>query len=60
MAIQEEIVEQFIHSFRRPPKKRLVLGFDATGDPVHGEQLGRHFSGFYDDYCFLSSVASGY
>ena len=55
MAIQEEIVEQFIRSFRRPPKKRLILDFDATDDPVHGEQLGRRFfSGFYDGYCFLS------
>nr|MBS0019706.1 IS1380 family transposase [Gammaproteobacteria bacterium] len=53
VAIQEEIVEQFIRSFRRPPKKRLILDFDATDDPVHGEQLGRHFSGFYDGYCFL-------
>lgn len=53
VAIQEEIVEQFIRSFRRPPKKRLILDFDATDDPVHGEQLGRHFSGFYNGYCFL-------
>ncbi|MGM0984986.1 MAG: IS1380 family transposase [Pseudomonadota bacterium] len=53
VAIQEEIVEQFIRSFRRPPTKRLILDFDATDDPVHGEQLGRHFSGFYDGYCFL-------
>ncbi|EWH03931.1 hypothetical protein Q427_00720 [Halomonas sp. BC04] len=53
VAIQEEIVEQFIRSFRRPPKKRLILDFDATDDPVHGEQLSRHFSGFYDGYCFL-------
>ncbi|PMR68456.1 transposase [Halomonas heilongjiangensis] len=53
MAIQGEIVEQFIRTFRRPPKKCLILDFDATDDPVHGEQLGRHFSGFYDGYCFL-------
>ena len=53
VAMQEEIVKQVIRFFRRPPKKPLILDFDATDDPVHGEQLGRHFSGFYDEYYFL-------
>ena len=26
---------------------------DATDDPVHGEQLGRFFHGYYDQYCYL-------
>ncbi|CAM4081087.1 IS1380 family transposase [Vreelandella rituensis] len=53
VAIHEEIIEQFIRSFRKPPKKPLYLDFDATDDRVHGEQLGRHFSGYYDHYIFL-------
>jgi hypothetical protein len=31
----------------------LILDCDATDDPVHGEQIGRHFSRFYNGYCFL-------
>jgi hypothetical protein len=46
------MVEQFIASFRQAPEE-LVLDFDATDDPVHGEQVGRHFSRYYDNYCFL-------
>jgi len=46
------MVEQFIASFKRPPK-RLVLDFDATDDAVHGKQEGRFFHGYYDHYCFL-------
>jgi len=46
------LVEQFIASFRQAPEE-LILDFDATNDPVHGEQVGRHFSGYYDEYCFL-------
>lgn len=46
------LVNQFIASFKRPPKK-LILDFDATDDPVHGEQDGRFFHGFYRHYCFL-------
>ncbi len=30
-----------------------MLDFDATDDPVHGEQLGRFFHGYYGHYCFL-------
>ncbi len=51
-ALHEVLVEQFIASFEAPPDE-LVLDFDATDDPVHGEQLGRFFHGHYDGYCFL-------
>jgi hypothetical protein len=46
------LVEQFIASFAQPPAE-LILDFDATDDLVHGEQIGRHFSRYYDGYCFL-------
>ncbi|NQU74758.1 MAG: IS1380 family transposase [Planctomycetes bacterium] len=46
------LVEMFIASHRTPPKE-LVLDFDATDDPVHGNQEGRFFHGYYDEYCFL-------
>lgn len=51
-AMHEEIVEQFIRSYQSPPK-RLILDFDATDDLVHGTQVGRHFNGYYKNYCFL-------
>ena len=35
--LHETLVEQFIVSFPRPPR-RLVLDFDATDDPVHIHQ----------------------
>jgi len=50
--LHEVLVDQFIASFKRPPKN-LILDFDATDDPVHGEQEGRFFHGFYRHYCFL-------
>ena len=45
-------VEQFIASFKEPPKE-LILDFDATDDAVHGHQDRRFFHGYYDCYCFL-------
>ena len=50
--IHRVIVDQFIASFKRTPK-RLVLDFDATDDRVHGNQEGSEFHGYYDHYCFL-------
>ena len=50
--LHEVLVEQFIGSYRRAPK-RLILDFDATDDAVHGKQEGRFFHGYYDQYCFL-------
>lgn len=48
----EVFVEQFIASHKTPPKE-LILDFDATDDPVHGNQVSRFFHGYYDHYCFL-------
>ena len=53
-SLSEVFVEQFIASHDRPPEE-IVLDFDATDDPVHGEQEGRFFHGFYDHYGFLAN-----
>lgn len=46
------LVELFIESFDQPPAE-LILDFDATDDPIHGNQEGRFFHGYYDNYCYL-------
>lgn len=50
--IARVLVEVFIASHNKPPQE-LILDFDATNDPVHGNQIGRFFHGYYDQYCFL-------
>jgi hypothetical protein len=50
--LHEVLVDQFIGSFKRAPKK-LILDFDATDDAIHGRQDGAQFHGYYDHYCFL-------
>jgi Transposase DDE domain group 1 len=52
VAFHEVLLEQFIASFREVPSE-LILDFDATDDRVHGTQEGRHFHGYYGDWCFL-------
>lgn len=46
------LVETFIASYAKPPAE-IILDFDPTDDPVHGNQAGRFFHGYYDGYCFL-------
>jgi hypothetical protein len=50
--IAQVFVEAFIASFTKPPEE-LILDFDPTDDPVHGNQDKRFFHGYYDNYCFL-------
>jgi len=51
-AIKDLFVELFLDSFDKPPK-RIALDVDATDDPIHGNQEGRFFHGFYDGHCYL-------
>jgi hypothetical protein len=50
--LQKLLVEQFIASFKTAPAE-LVLDFDATDNPLHGQQEQRFFHGYYDSYCYL-------
>ena len=51
-AVDGLLVDLYIQSQPRQPK-RIVLDLDATDDPVHGEQEGRFFHGYYGCYCYL-------
>ena len=33
--------------------RQITLDLDATDDPLHGEQEGRFFHGYYKSYCYL-------
>jgi len=50
--LQEVLVEQFLDSHDQPPEQ-VILDFDATDDPLHGNQEGRFFHGYYRGYCYL-------
>ncbi|MGI9303748.1 MAG: IS1380 family transposase [Gammaproteobacteria bacterium] len=52
MAMDALLIDVFIESYKREPK-RIVLDVDATDDPLHGEQEGRFFHGYYRHYCYL-------
>ena len=51
LAINKLLVDIFLDTFMTPPKE-LVLDFDSTDCPLFGNQEGRHFNGYYDEYCY--------
>lgn len=48
----ESILEMSLDTVVEEPKE-IILDFDSTDDPLHGEQEGRFFHGYYDCYCYL-------
>jgi hypothetical protein len=51
--IESLFVNVFLQLHRQQPPRRIVLDLDATDDPLHGDQLGKFFHGYYQSYCYL-------
>ena len=50
--IETLFVDLFLDAHRSPPRQ-IILDLDATDIPLHGQQEGRFFHGYYDAYCYL-------
>jgi len=48
------MVDLFLEAHEQAPSE-IILDLDATDDPVHGNQEGRFFHGYYD--CYLLPAA---
>jgi hypothetical protein len=51
-AVERLFVDLFLDAHRTAPRQ-ITLDLDATDDPLHGEQEGRFFHGYYKSYCYL-------
>jgi hypothetical protein len=51
-AVDRMLVEVFLQAHREAPSE-IILDLDCTDDPLHGEQEGRFFHGYYGHYCYL-------
>lgn len=50
--LEKLFVDFFLDTFGDEPEM-IFLDFDNTDDPIHGDQEGRFFNGYYDSYCYL-------
>ena len=51
-AVDRLFVEVFLAAHPQAPQQ-IILDLDATDDPLHGNQEGRFFHGYYGHYCYL-------
>ncbi|MGH8309452.1 MAG: IS1380 family transposase [Steroidobacteraceae bacterium] len=51
-AVDRLLVDVFLESHASAPTS-IVIDLDATDFPIHGEQEGRFFHGYYDHHCYL-------
>ena len=56
VARQRDLAPWFVAAFLQlnpEPLEEITLDLDATDDPIHGQQAGRFFHGYYKNYCYL-------
>ena len=51
-AVDRLLVDVFVEAHPEPPEE-IILDIDATDTPLHGQQEGRFFHGYYGHYCYL-------
>ncbi len=51
--IDRWMVDAFVAAHDNTAPEEIVLDLDATDDPIHGQQEGRFFHGYYRNYCYL-------
>jgi hypothetical protein len=51
-AIEKLFVDLYLEAHAAAPEE-VVIDLDATDDPLHGDQEGRFFHGYYDAFCYL-------
>ena len=51
-AVDRLLVDVFLAAHPQAPQQ-IILDLDATDDPLHGNQEGRFFHGYYGHYCYL-------
>lgn len=56
--LQQTLVDVFLRlQSKLSVPEQIVIDVDATDDPIHGDQLGKFFHGYYKNYCFLPPYA---
>jgi hypothetical protein len=54
--IEKLFIKLFIQSYKKPPKS-ITIDFDASDNPIHGNQESKFFHGYYKKDCYLPLFA---
>jgi len=50
-ALEDYFVDEYVRSVAKGTRE-VILDLDRTNDPLYGEQEGRFFHGYYEEYCY--------
>jgi hypothetical protein len=50
-ALEDYFIDEWVRSLAQDTRE-VILDLDRTDDPLYGEQEGRFFHGYYDEYCY--------
>ncbi len=56
-ALEDYFIDEWVRSLAKDTRE-VVLDVDRTDVPVHGEQEGRFFHGYYEEYCYTPCSTS--
>jgi hypothetical protein len=54
----EALADTVLNQYAGAEVQRIILDFDATDDPTHGQQQFAEFHGFYDEHCYLPLIVT--
>jgi len=54
----EALVDRVLDQYADQTPERIILDFDATDDPTHGQQQLAGFHGYYDEHCYLPLIVT--
>jgi len=57
-AMASVFVDVFISQYAESKPEQIILDFDATDDPTHGQQQLSGFHGYYDTHCYLPLIVT--
>jgi len=50
-ALEDYFIDEYVRSVAKGTAE-VILDLDRTNDPVYGDQEGRFFHGYYEEYCY--------
>ena len=56
--IADALADLVLDQYAGQTPERIILDFDATDDPTHGQQQLIGFHGYYDEHCYLPLIVT--
>jgi len=56
--LADALADRVLDQYAGQTPRRIIVDFDATDDPTHGQQQLTGFHGYYDEHCYLPLIVT--